>query len=109
MKQSRNKKNRQKSEKCERTLKGDNRIFVAAILPKTNGNTYITWISPYVMAVTEEQLNELESTKVVIRWKKPVTLFFTLDPEEVEDSQDIGCNNGDNQITVEMLFNSKMT
>ena len=44
-----------------------------------------------------------------VRWKKPVKLAITLDPEDVEGVQDIGGNTSDNYIRVEMPFNSMMT
>ena len=55
----------------------------------------------------------MQSTKVITTlWviqKKPVKSFFTLDPEYVEDVQDIGNNTVDNYIKAEMPFNSLMT
>ena len=55
----------------------------------------------------------MQSAKVImtlwVRWKKPVKLAITLDPEDVEGVQDIGGNTGDNYIWVEMPFNSLMT
>ena len=44
-----------------------------------------------------------------VRWKKPVKLAITLDPEDVQGVQDIGGNTSDNYIRVEMPFNSMMT
>ena len=44
-----------------------------------------------------------------IRWKKPVKLTTALDPEDLEDGQDIGGNPGDNHIRIEMPFISLMT
>ena len=43
------------------------------------------------------------------RWKKPVKLAITLDPEDVEGAQDTGGNTGDNYIKMKMPFNSLMT
>ena len=55
----------------------------------------------------------MQSAKVImtlwVRWKKPVKLAITLDPEDVEGVQDIGGNTSDNYIRVEMPFNSMMT
>ena len=55
----------------------------------------------------------MESSKVImtlrVRWKKRVKLAITLDPDDVEDVQDIGCNTGDNYVRLEMPFNSLMT
>ena len=43
-----------------------------------------------------------------VRWKKPVKLAITLDPEDVEGVQGIRGNTGDDYIRVEMSFNSLM-
>ena len=43
-----------------------------------------------------------------VRWKKPVKLATTLDPEDVDGPQDLRNNTGDNYIKVEMPFNSLM-
>ena len=55
----------------------------------------------------------MQSAKVImtlwVRWKKPVKLAITLDPEDVEGVQDIGGNTSDNYIRAEMPFNSMMT
>ena len=46
----------------------------------------------------------MQSRKVIniswVRWKKPVKSVITLDPEDVEDAQDIRNNTGDNYIKV---------
>ena len=61
----------------------------------------------------EEQLKEMESAKIImtllVRWKKPVKLANTLDPEDVEGAQDIRGNTSDNYTRVEMPFSSLMT
>ena len=44
-----------------------------------------------------------------LRWKKPVKLTITLDPENVHVAQDIGDNIGAKYIKTEMPFNSLMT
>ena len=41
-----------------------------------------------------------------VRWKKPVKLATTLDPEDVKNAQDVDGSTGDNYIRVEMAFNS---
>ena len=41
-----------------------------------------------------------------VRWKKPVKLATTLDPEDVKNAQDVDGSTGDNYIRVEMPFNS---
>ena len=44
-----------------------------------------------------------------VKWKKPVKLSITLDPEDVGGAQEIGGNTGNNYVMVEMLFNSMTT
>ena len=55
----------------------------------------------------------MQSAKVIItlwvRWKKPVKLAVTLDPEDEEDAQDAGCDTGDHYIRIEVSFNNLMT
>ena len=41
-----------------------------------------------------------------VRWKKPVKLAITLDPEDVKNAQDVDGSTGYNYIRVEMPFNS---
>ena len=52
----------------------------------------------------------MESAKIImtlwVRWKKPVKLAITLDPEDIESAHDIGGNTGDNCTNMEMPFNS---
>ena len=47
-----------------------------------------------------------QSTQVImallVRWKKPVKLAITLDPESVDGSYDMGNNTSDSYIKVEM-------
>ena len=51
-----------------------------------------------------------QSTQVImallVRWKKPVKLAITLDPESVDGSYDMGNNTSDSYIKVEMPINS---
>ena len=44
-----------------------------------------------------------------VRQKKPLKLDITLDPEDMEDAQDVWGNTSDNYIRVKMPFNSLMT
>lgn len=37
-----------------------------------------------------------------LRWGKPAELVFTLDPEDVQDDQDIVGNTGDNYFRVDI-------
>ena len=41
-----------------------------------------------------------------VRWKKPVKLLVTIEPEEVEDAQDIENHTADKYIRGEILLNS---
>ena len=58
-------------------------------------------------ALIEEQLKEMQSTKVIVtlwvRWKKPVKSTITIDPEDVEDDRDVEGNTVDN-YTVEPVY-----
>ena len=60
-----------------------------------------------VMIKSNQMSQEMLSTKLIItlwvRWKKPVKLAITLDPEDVEG------NTGDIYIRVEMSFNNLIT
>ena len=55
----------------------------------------------------------MQSAKAVmtsfLRWKKPLKLTITLDPENVHVAQDIGDNIGAKYIKTEMPFNHLMT
>ena len=97
----------------ERALKGAYRSFVIAGKPKTDIDSYFDQTKPHIKTLIEEQLKEMESAKIImtlwVRWKKPVKLAITLDPEDVEDAQDIRGNTSDNYTRVEMPFNSLMT
>ena len=79
---------------------------------KADIDSYFDRTKPHIKALIEDQLKEMQSTKVImalwIRWKKPVKLAITLDPEDLEGPQDTGYP-GDNYIKVHMPFNSLMT
>ena len=79
---------------------------------KADIDCYFDRTKPHIKALIEDQLKEMQSTKVImalwIRWKKPVKLTITLDPEDLEGPQDTGYP-GDNYIKVDMPFNSLMT
>ena len=97
----------------ERALKGAHRGFVIPGTPKADIDSYFDETKSHIKVLIEDQLKETQSTKVImtlwVRWKKPVKLAITLDPEDVEGAQDIGGNTGDNYIKVKMPFNSSMT
>ena len=81
--------------------------------PKTDIDSYFEEVQPRMKTLIEEQLKEMESAKIImtllVRWKKPVKLANTLDPEDVEGAQDIRGNTSDNYTRVEMPFSSLMT
>lgn len=58
-------------------------------------------------ALTEDQLNEMQSTKVImalwVRWKKPVKSAITLHPKDQEDAKDVE-GNADGNYTVEPVY-----
>ena len=58
--------------------------------PKTDINSYFDQTKPHIKALIKEQLNEMESAKVIItlwvRWKKPVKSAIALDPEDAENT-----------------------
>ena len=78
--------------------------------PKTDIDSYFEEVQPRMKTLIEEQLKEMESAKIImtllVRWKKPVKLANTLDPEDVEGAQDIRGNTSDNYTRVEMPFSS---
>ena len=97
----------------EKPLKGAYRSFVVPGAPKTDTDSYFDQTKPHMKTLIEDQLKEIGSAKIImtlwVRWKKPVRLAITLDPDGEEDVQDIGGNTGDNCTRVEMPFNSLMT
>ena len=97
----------------ERALKGAYRNFLILGTPKVDIDSYIDKAKPHITTLIEDQLKEMQSSKVImtlwVRWKKPVKLAIKSDPEHVEGAQDLGGNTGDNYVRVEMLFNSLMT
>ena len=44
--------------------------------------------------------------KLRIKWKKPVNLAITVDPEGLEGAEDVGGNTVDNYTRIEIPFNS---
>ena len=97
----------------ERALKGAYKSFVVPGAPKTDIDSYFDQTKPRIKALIKDQLKEMGSAKMImtlwVRWKKPVKLASTLDPEDVEGVQDIEGNTGDNYTRVELPFNSPMT
>ena len=67
---------------CEQAFRGSYKSFVIQCLPKVDVETYIDRVFPNVKNLIEEQLEKLQSAKVIttmwIRWKKPVRPAFRL-------------------------------
>ena len=68
-------------QKHERALKRPYRSFVIAGKPKTDIDSYFEQTQPPIKTLTEGQLKEMKSAKIImtlwIRWKKPVKLAIT--------------------------------
>ena len=65
-------------------LKGAYRSFVMPCLTKADIDGYVDQIKRRLKALMEDQLNETQSTKVImmlwVRWKKPVISIITFYP-----------------------------
>ena len=86
------------------------RSFRSPGLPKTDVDTYIKKITPYMRLLIELQIKEMGSAKVQlcmwVKWKKTEEMVIQLTHEEFEEAEDIP---GEvNKIIVEKAFNSKM-
>ena len=83
----------------ERALKGACRSFVIPGTPKTDIDSYFDQTRPHISTLIKNQLKEMGSAKIIMTlwviWKKPMKLLIDLDPEDLEDAQDIGVNVGD--------------
>ena len=83
----------------ERALKGAHRSFMMPGTPKTDIDSYFDQTRPHIRTLIENQLKEMGSAKIIMTlwviWKKPIKLLIHLDPEDLEDAQDIGINTGD--------------
>ena len=68
-------------------------------IPKAYIDGYADQVKPHFEALIEDQLKEMTFTQVImmlwVRWK-PAKSIITLGPEDVEDSQGIENNMGDN-------------
>ena len=82
----------------ERALKGAYRSFVIPGTPKTDIDSYFDQTKPHIKTLIKNQLKEMGSAKIImtlwVRWKKPIEPLIELDPEDLEDAQDIGGNAG---------------
>ena len=78
----------------ERALKGAYRSFVIPGKPKTDTDSYFDQAEPHIGTLIEKQLKEMGSSKIIMTlwviWKKPIKILVDLDPEDLEDAQDIG-------------------
>ena len=67
--------------------------------PKTDIEKYFDQAKPHIKTLIKNQLKEMGSAKLIMTlwviWKKPIKLLIELDPEDLEDAQDIGGNAGD--------------
>ena len=64
--------------------------------PKTDIKKYFDQAKPHIKTLIKNQLKEMGSAKIIMTlwviWKKPIKLLIELDPEDLEDAQDIGGN-----------------
>ena len=62
--------------------------------PKTDINSYLDQTKPHIKTLIKNQLKEMGSAKIImtlwVRRKKPIKPLIELDPEDLEDAQDIG-------------------
>ena len=49
---------------------------------------------PQVKTLIESQLKEIQSTEIIMTWKRPVKSAVTLDPEDIGEAQDGQVNAG---------------
>ena len=81
--------------------------------PKTHIDSYFDQTKPHMKTLIENQLKEMGSAKIIMTlwviWKKPITPLIELDPEELEDVQELDDGIADYYIRVEIPFNSLMT
>ena len=67
--------------------------------PKTDIDSYFDQTKPHIRTLIKNQLKEMGSAKIIMTlwviWKKPIKLLIELDPEDLEDAQDIGDNTVD--------------
>ena len=81
----------------KRKLNGAYRSFVIPGTPKTDIDGYFDQTKPHTKALIEDELKEIQSTKVImtlwVRWEKPIMPPIELEPDDVECAQDIGVNN----------------
>ena len=77
---------------------------------KTDTDTNIDRILPYMRALVEQQIKEMGSAKIQlcmwIKWKKTKEMVIQLNPEEFEQAENIFGEGHD--VIVEKAFNSKM-
>ena len=97
----------------EMDLKKAYKSFMILGILKADIDGYFDQIKLLIKALIEDQLKEIQSTKVIItlwvRWKKPVKSFIRLDTEDLEGAQDIDDKTGNKYIKIEMPFNSLIT
>ena len=82
----------------ERTFKGVFKSFVILGAPKTDIDSYFNQTKPHIKTLIKNQIKEMGFTKIImilwVRRKKPIEPLTELDPEDLEDAQDIEGNAG---------------
>ena len=67
-------------------------------------------VKPHVKALIENQLKEMQSTKVImilwVKWKKPVKSAITIDPKDEGNPMDVKGDIADND-TVKPLYSGR--
>ena len=103
-------------DKYRKAFNGSFKRFRSHGLPKTDVDTYIKKVKPYIKTLFEKQLEELGSAKIQltmwIKWKKQVLSepLIELSEEEQKDVKDLNVDHADdNWIYIEKPFNSLMT
>ena len=85
----------------ERALKGAYRRFVIPGIPKTDIDSHFDQTKPHIKTLIKNQLKEMGSAKIIMTlwviWKKPIKPLIELDPEDLEDAQDIRGNASDKE------------
>ena len=82
-------------------FKGAYRSFVIPGAPKTDIDSYFDQTKAHIKTLIKNQIKEMGFAKIImtlwLSWKKPIKLLIELDPEDLEDAQDIGDNAGDKE------------
>ena len=94
----------------ERALKGAYRSSVIPGAPKTDINSYFDHTKPHIKTLIKNQVKEMGSAKIVMTlwviWKKPIKPLIELDPEDLEDAEDIGGNTDNKERPAQLVSTS---